>query len=85
MRTVFLDVDTMETLIDLDIGAVAPNLNDIIVYPDKGEYRVIQRAFILTEQKSTVKIIDLKTKRSLEPVLQLAIKRLVPATPEVSN
>ncbi len=82
MRTVLVDITNVPSIApaeiaSIDIGAVAPNVGDVIVYPDKGTFKVVQRAFVFEEQKSVIQVVGVTPKRSIEVIMQVACVQVI--------
>ena len=72
MRVVLIDAHKQTPVADLEIAAITPLVNDIVAHPTLGNFRVVQRAFILEEGK----LVKLGVKPRMEVVLQIAVVSL---------
>ncbi len=87
MRAILVNVSVNPPveLASIDIGGVAPAVNDLIEYPDKGYFIVRQKVFVFVEHKSTIQVVGITPKRDLEVVLQIACTEMEVPTDAVKE
>lgn len=72
-------VDAISGKAVLEIGyegeCVGPNAGDLLVTPDKKQFRVLQRAFIAHEFRNTAtgQVVDFSAPKAIDFELQLAV------------